>query len=130
MASIEHLEMSAALVALPEISVKKSFFGLKTNVTYTPTGSSVKVKINEYNTEMGDKLETILKANPDNIASLIAKGNIEKTNLGNVRLEACISDDKQFAAVQLLRFSQLNYAPTTDMVVLKGAAAEAIASLF
>lgn len=130
MASIEHLEMSAALVALPEISVKKSFFGLKTNVTYTPTGSSVKVKINEYNTEMGDKLETILKANPDNIASLIAKGNIEKANLGNVRLEACISDDKQFAAVQLLRFSQLNYAPTTDMVVLKGAAAEAIASLF
>lgn len=130
MASIEHLEMSAALAALPEISVKKSFFGLKTDVIYIPTGSSVKVKINEYTTEMGDKLETILKANPDNVASMITKSNIEKANLGNVRLEACISDDKQFAAVQLLRFSQLNYAPSTPMVVLTGAAAEAIATLF
>lgn len=130
MASIEHLEMSAALAALPEISVKKSFFGLKTNVIYTPTGSSIKVKINEYSSEMGDKLEEILKVTPDNVAPLLSKSNIEKANLGNVRLEACISNDKQFAAVQLLRFSQLNYTPSTPMVVLTGKAAEAIAKLF
>lgn len=130
MASIEHLEMGAALAALPEISVKKSFFGLKTTVTYNPTNSNVKVMSNEYSPEAGDRLETILRSDPEVVAEMIAKKPIEKSSLGQVRLDACISDDKQFAAVQLLRFSNLNYAPSTKMVVYTGKAAEAIATLF
>lgn len=130
MANIAHLEMSTALMSLPEISVKKGLFGLTTKVTYTPTGSSVKVKINEYAPETGSKLEHILQADTEAVPELLANNKIEAASLGQVRLEACISDDKQFAAVQLLHFSQLNYTPQTDMIVFKGKAAEAIAALF
>lgn len=116
-------------MAHPEISVKKSLFGLKTSAVYTPTGSSLQVKVKEYSPETGSKLEHILQSDPEAVPELIAHNDLAAASLGQVRLEACISADKQFAAVQLLHYAQLSYAPTTEMIVFKGKAAEAIASI-
>lgn len=50
--------------------------------------------------------------------------------LGNARLEACVSSDRQFAAAMLLSFKNLSYTPVTDLRVYEGKAAEAFAKLF
>lgn len=50
--------------------------------------------------------------------------------MGNMRLDTCISKDRQFVGAQLLRFVDFSYKPVTDMVVYEGKTAEAFAELF
>lgn len=130
MASINHLEMCDKVKALPQIKIKKTMFGLSSKVVYTPTGSTVRIKQQEYNADAGAKLLQILKADESDVAGLLAKADIKSSAIGNMRLEACLSDDKQFAAVQLLRFADFNYQPYSDVAVYEGKTAEAITQLF
>lgn len=130
MSKINHLEMGAEVMALEEIEVKKSFLGLSTKLIYKPTQSVVKVKENEYTAEDGRKLETILAANPENVEEAVQKFPVSAVGMGNIKLEACISDDHQFAAVQLLAFKDFDYKPVTEMRVYTDSAAQAIAKLF
>ena len=130
MSKINHLEMGAEVMALEEIEVKKSFLGLSTKLMYKPTQSVVKVKENEYTAEDGRKLETILAANPENVEEAVQKFPVSAVGMGNIKLEACISDDHQFAAVQLLAFKDFDYKPVTEMKVYTDSAAQAIAKLF
>lgn len=130
MAKINHLDMSEKLMSLQNIEIKKSCFGLKTTVYYVPTHSRIKVMQNEYNTENGERVEIILRADDNAVENLIKSNNIEATSMGNMRLDACISEDHAFAAVQLLRFTDFDYTPITDMRTYQGDAAKAIASLF
>lgn len=130
MASINHLEMCDTVKALPQINIKKSMFGLSTKIVYTATGSKVNVQQQEYSVDAGTALARILKADTATVASLLEKANIQSSSIGNMRLEGCISEDRQFAAVQLLRFADFNYQPYSDVVVYEGKPAEAVARLF
>lgn len=130
MASINHLEMCDTVKALPQIKIKKSMFGLSTKIVYTATGSKVNVQQQEYSAETGAKLHGILKADAAAVAGELAKHDIQSSSIGNMRLEGCISEDRQFAAVQLLRFADFNYQPYSEVVVYEGKPAEAIARLF
>lgn len=127
MTKINHLEMAPTVCALPQIDIKKSFFGLKTLVTYLPTHSSVQVIQNEYSAADGAKLESILKAKPDAAVALLNQTQIEKASMGNMRLDACVSADNQFVALQLLRFIDFDYKPVTSVMVFEGKDAEAYA---
>lgn len=130
MANINHLEMAGDFSALPQIEIKKSFFGLKTNITYIPTHSNIHVVQNEYDSVNGEHMEDILLAvSPEKIKELISSYNIVKSSIGKVRVDACISEDKQFVAAQVLQFVDFNYVPVTDMKVFEGQTAEAIASI-
>ena len=130
MAKINHLVMGAKVMALNEIEVKKGFLGLSTKLIYKPTNSEVKIKENEYSAEDGKKLETILASKPEDVADAISKHPVSVKELGNARLEACVSSDRQFAAAMLLSFKNLSYTPVTDLRVYEGKAAEAFAKLF
>lgn len=130
MAKINHLVMGAKVMALNEIEVKKGFLGLSTKLIYKPTNSEVKIKENEYSAEDGKKLETILASKPEDMADAIGKHPVSVKELGNARLEACVSSDRQFAAAMLLSFKDLSYTPVTDLRVYEGKAAEAFAKLF
>lgn len=128
MANIKHLDMCADVMALPEIAVKKTCFGLKTTITYVPTNSPVKVKQGEYSAEMGKRWELLLNVEQDVALELLKKYNFIPTSIGNFRVDACISEDKQFAAIQLLHFADFDYQPATGVKIFKGKAAEAISS--
>ena len=45
------------------------------------------------------------------------------------RLELCLSDDRQFCAVQLLRFGDFQYKPVFEPRFYEGKDAEAVAQL-
>ena len=47
-----------------------------------------------------------------------------------VRVQACLSDDSQFAALQLLAYKDFGYKPVTDMKVYTGKSAEVFSRLF
>lgn len=130
MAKINHFVMGTKVMALDNIEVKKGFLGLSTKLIYKPTNSEVKIKENEYSAEDGKKLETILASKPEDVADAISKHPVSVKELGNARLEACVSSDRQFAAAMLLSFKNLSYTPVTDLRVYEGKAAEAFAKLF
>lgn len=130
MAKINHFVMGTKVMALDNIEVKKGFLGLSTKLIYKPTNSEVKIKENEYSAEDGKKLETILASKPEDMADAISKHPVSVKELGNARLEACVSSDRQFAAAMLLSFKDLSYTPVTDLRVYEGKAAEAFAKLF
>ena len=127
MASINHLEMCDQLKALPEIEIKKTCFGLFTQAVYKPSQSVIKVNQNEYSVEVGGQLEKLLNGDNNTIMEQRNKG---KNDMGNMRLDTCISKDRQFVGAQLLRFVDFSYKPVTDMVVYEGKTAEAFAELF
>ena len=131
MANIKNLEMAAAVSSKNYIHISESFFRWIQKVIYVPTGSRVKVITQEYSTAEGARLEKLLSLPLDKVeADLAAKGQPAPTAVGNYRLEACVSDDRQFCAVQLFRFSDLMYHPLDEPCFFEGEAAATIARLF
>ena len=128
MSSIKNLEMAAALFAYQHIEIKKSLFSTK--VVYTPTQSQVKVYILEYAPTEGERVERLLGMPLDKMAADIQqKGKPAAGANGNFRLELCLSDDRQFCALQLFRFGDFQYKPVFEPRFYEGKDVEAIALL-
>lgn len=104
--------------------------GLTVKLIYQPTNSVIKIKEKEYSVEDGRKLENILSAAPKDVETAISKFPVSAISMGNMKLQACISDDHQFVATQLLAFKDFSYKPVTEMKTYTGKTAEAFAQLF
>ena len=130
MAKIFHLDMGAEVLALDDVQVKKGFMGLTIKLIYKPTNSAIKIKEKEYSAEDGKKLISILNSAPSEVESSIKKFPVSSISMGNMKLQACLSDDHQFVATQLLAFKDVGYQPVTEMVTYTGKTAEVFAQLF
>ena len=105
--------MAAALSTYEHIEIKKSLFSTK--AIYTPTQSQAKAITLEYTPSEGERVEHLLEMPLDKMAADIQqKGKPATGANGNFRLELCLSDDRQFCAVQLLRFGDFQYKPVFD----------------
>jgi len=128
MSSIKNLEMAAALSTYEHIEIKKSLFSTK--AIYTPTQSQAKAIILEYTPSEGERVEHLLDMPLDKMAADIQqKGKPAAGANGNFRLELCLSDDHQFCALQLFRFSDFQYKPVFEPRFYEGKDAEAVALL-
>ena len=128
MSSIKNLEMAAALSTYQHIEIKKSLFSTK--AVYTPTQSQARAIILEYNPTEGERVERLLDMPLDKMAAEIKqKGKPVTGANGNFRLELCLSDDRQFCALQLFRFGDFQYKPLFDPRFYEGADVEYIAQL-
>ena len=129
MANIKNLEMAAAVFNHPDINIVKTLFGLSTKTVYSPTQSTVKAVRLDYDAEASTQLERVLKASDDELDHVVPDLGVKPTNMGNVRLEGCLSADRQFAALQLLRFSDFEYRPVTEPRFYEGHAAEIVSAM-
>lgn len=128
MSSIKNLEMAAALSAYQHIEIKKSLFSTK--AIYTPTQSLAKAIILEYSPSEGERVARLLDMPLDKMAADIQqKGKPATGANGNFRLELCLSDDRQFCALQLFRFSDFQYKPVFEPRFYEGKDVEAVALL-
>ena len=128
MPSIKNLEMAAALSAYEHIEIKKSLFSTKT--VYMPTQSRVKAHVLEYPPKEGTRVERLLDMPLDKMAADIRhKGKPEAGANGNFRLELCMSDDRQFCALQLFRFADFQYNPVIAPRFYEGGDVEVITQL-
>ena len=128
MSSIKNLEMAAALSTYQHIEIKKSLFSTK--AIYTPTQSLAKAIILEYTPTEGERVARLLDMPLDKMAADIQqKGKPATGANGNFRLELCLSDDRQFCALQLFRFADFQYKPVFEPRFYEGKDAEAVALL-
>mgnify|MGYP006872987066 CR=1 FL=1 len=128
MPSIKTLEMAAAVSANPNITIKKSLFSTK--AIYMPTASPVKAMALEYPPSEGERLLRLLDMPADKMAAEIqCKGKPKTGANGNYRMEACLSDDHRFCALQLFRFADFGYRPLFDPRFYEGEEVEYIAQL-
>lgn len=128
MPSIKNLEMAAAVSSYKSVTIKKSWFSTK--IIYTPTQSRVNVIIQEYNPTEGERLERLLNMPLDRMAGEIQQ-NSKPTpaQIGHYRLEACLSDDHQFCALQLFRFVDFKNNAVFEPRIYEGIDAERIAQI-
>lgn len=122
--------MGEDVMALNEVQVKKGFMGWSVKLTYKPTQSKIQIKEKEYTAEDGKKLQNILTAAPAELETAISKFPVSAISMGNFKLQACLSDDSQFAALQLLAYKDFGYKSVTDMKVYTGKSAEVFSRLF
>jgi hypothetical protein len=116
------MEMAEAIANNQHISIKKAFFGLQTKVVYEPTQSVVSTEQYDYTQGNGDRMRRILaKADANsNIDTLLSQiEGIEKAAMGPFRLEVCASADRHFLAVQPFGFSDFQYKPLADLLVIE-----------
>lgn len=128
MPSIKSLEMAATLSANDHIEIKKSLFSQK--AVYTPTSSPLNITIAEYSPADGERMAQLLRQPLSRLAEeLKAKGCPSTTPVGQYRLEAAVSKDGQFAAVQLFRFNNFSYAAVSELLTAEGSDAAIVSSL-
>ena len=130
MANIKNLAMADAIAANPNISVKKGFLGLTTNIVYKPTQSPVRVVTTEFTQDNGTRMRQLLTLPATRLAEeLSAKGRPSDTAVGPVLMEALVSRDRRFAAVQLFRYAGSDREALTDLRIAEGDEAAALAQL-
>ena len=83
MANINHLEMAAAFKVLPQVEIKKCFFGLSTSMTYQKTNSKIHIIQNEYDASNGKLLEDTLLTSPEKLVEVgVPAKDIKKSSIG------------------------------------------------
>ena len=131
MTKIKKLEMAAAVSNEKDITVTESFFGLCEKAIYTPTGSRVKADTYEYSQSNGERLITLVDSGIKELEKEIERGVIVRaTPVGHIRAEVCVSDDRQFLALNILKFSNFEYVPVRGPRLFRGHDAEVASRLF
>lgn len=130
MARIKNLEMAETISNNPNIKISKGFLGMGSNATYARTNSKLNAIINYYSAEDAQAFVKLINAAETEVASLAKKVTPPaKLSISNYRLEACVTDDKQFVAIQVLSYADFRNTPICDLKYFEGEAAQAIAAL-
>lgn len=127
MSNIKSLDMGQAVLSNNKITIKKSMFGQK--AFYTPTGSLIKAYSHEYDVENGKQVEKLINMPAESLNESVVEVKIKPAGIGNMRLEACVSSDSQFAVFQLSQFVDFHYRPISDVKFYEGDKAKLISSV-
>lgn len=95
------------------------FFKSK-KVVYSPTGSEIKNKSLFFDFMHFDELAAMLKTE-----SFAGNKNLSIVHAGNVRMDLSVSQDKEFAAVQLFQYIPYTYNPVSPVYYFTGVSAAA-----
>ena len=131
MENISKMEMATALFNQIYIKTEKTFFGLKTKVTYAPTNSPVVGTSLEFAPAEGQKAKAILEASPAELDAVLQKnGHPQTGENGNMKLNLCYSRDHEFAAFHLQQFSGFEYRTIIETRFVTGAEAKKLLHAF
>jgi len=119
------------VVLQPYITCKPMFFGLFNRLVYAPTDSRIGFTNRYYAPILRDELKELFALEDQALEKRLAKTNrFEQAVNGNLLVECCVSDDKEFAALQLKHFAQIDYQPISEVRFLQGEAAKHAAKVF
>lgn len=130
MTSIKHLEIAVAVSSHKDIIIKRSLLGLVQKAIYTPTNSPLTIIVHDYTPSEGERLKELLNLPLDKMeGELTSKDRPIPAPIGHFHLEACISEDRQFCALQLFRFVDFKYSPVFETRFYSGKDVETIYKL-
>lgn len=129
MANFNKLPMAQELLSHNNLQVVSSLFGLSRKLVYAPTGATVNVKKINYDHDAVAHLQRVIDSDGKGLNAAVKACRIHKQEIGNIELDACISTDKQFAALQLQQFSDYSYHPISKVAFYEGDQAQLVASI-
>ena len=113
------------------INRKSSFFGLIKRLVYAPTDSRLNFTCRYYAPILREELKELFALGGQVLEKRLAKMNrFEQAVNGNLLVECCVSADKEFAALQLKHFEQIDYQPISEVRFLQGESAMQAAKIF
>ena len=113
------------------ITRKSSFFGLINRLVYAPTDSRLNFTSRYYAPILREELKELFALGGQVLEKRLAKTNrFEQAVNGNLLVECCVSADKEFAALQLKHFEQIDYQPIGEVRFLQGESAMQAAKIF
>lgn len=113
------------------ITRKSTFFGLITRLVYAPTDSCLNFTCRYYAPILREELKELFALGGQVLENRLAKMNrFEQAVNGNLLVECCVSADKEFAALQLKHFEQIDYQPISEVRFLQGEPAMQAAKIF
>ena len=113
------------------ITRKSSFFGLINRLVYAPTDSRLNFTCRYYAPILREELKELFALGGQVLEKRLAKMNrFEQAVNGNLLVECCVSADKEFAALQLKHFEQIDYQPISEVLFLQGESAMQAAKIF
>lgn len=113
------------------ITRKSTFFGLITRLVYAPTDSRLNFTCRYYAPILREELKELFALGGQVLEKRLAKMNrFEQAVNGNLLVECCVSADKEFAALQLKHFEQIDYQPISEVRFLQGESAIQAAKIF
>lgn len=130
MANIKSLRMWNDICADTRVCISKSWFGLKTVVKCATTGSVIEPKKVQLNQQDGDRLQRILRASSENLTQAVEDFHLKESYNGHYLLEARVSKDKTYVAMQLLQFKNFDYEAVTTVFIYEGDEAKVISRIF
>lgn len=115
----------------PYIENKPVCFGLFHRLIYAPTGSSLEFADRFYPPILREELKELFTLNDQALANRLAKINrYEQAINGNMFVECCFSKDKEFVAIRLMQYVQIDYQPVSEVRFLQGDATKQAAKVF
>ncbi len=113
------------------ITRKSTFFGLINRLVYAPTDSRLNFTCRYYAPILREELKELFALGGQVLENRLAKMNrFEQAVNGNLLVECCVSADKEFAALQLKHFEQIDYQPISEVRFLQGESAMQAAKIF
>lgn len=113
------------------ITRKSSFFGLINRLVYAPTDSRLNFTYRYYAPILREELKELFALGGQVLEKRLTKMNrFEQAVNGNLLVECCVSADKEFAALQLKHFEQIDYQPISEVRFLQGESAMQAAKIF
>lgn len=113
------------------ITRKSTFFGLINRLVYAPTDSRLNFTCRYYAPILREELMELFALGGQVLEKRLAKMNrFEQAVNGNLLVECCVSADKEFAALQLKHFEQIDYQPISEVRFLQGESAMQAAKIF
>lgn len=113
------------------ITRKSTFFGLINRLVYAPTDSRLNFTCRYYAPILREELKELFALGGQVLENRLAKTNrFEQAVNGNLLVECCVSADKEFAALQLKHFEQIDYQPISEVRFLQGESAMQAAKIF
>ena len=113
------------------ITRKSTLFGLINRLVYAPTDSRLNFTSRYYAPILREELKELFALGGQVLENRLAKMNrFEQAVNGNLLVECCVSADKEFAALQLKHFEQIDYQPISEVRFLQGESAMQAAKIF
>lgn len=110
---------------------KSICFGLINRLIYAPTGSSLTFANRFYSPVHREELNGLFALNDRELEMRMTKlPQYEQAVNGNMLVECCYSKDKEFVALRLKHYVQIDYEPVSAIRVLQGDAAKQAAKVF
>jgi len=129
MANLNKLAMSAELLSRNDLRIVSTMLGLSKKLVYVTTGATVAAKKYNFNPEAVTHLQRVIESSGKELTAAVKACRVHQQEIGNIELDACISTDKRFVALQLLQFSDYTYHPISKVAFYEGDQAQLVASI-